>query len=91
MYEIVFWKRFARALKKADKASQKEIIAAIEELANDPFDNRNVKALAGTNGSYYRLRVDRWRVIYLIVRDDKVIEVVDVFMKKSAADYRKRL
>lgn len=91
MHEIVFWKRFVRAMKKIDAESRIEIVTAIEELARDPFDNRNVKALAGTNEPYYRLRVDRWRVVYLIVRDDRVIEVVDVFMKKSSADYRKRL
>ena len=91
MYEIVFWKRFVRALKKIEPNAQREIVEAIERLADNPYDDRDVKPLAGTKEPYYRLRISRWRVIYLIIRDDKVIEVVDVFMKKSEADYRKRL
>jgi len=91
MYKIVFWKRCVRALKKIEPSAQKEIVEAIERLADNPYDDPDVKSLAGTKEPYYRLRVSRWRVIYLIIRDDKIIEVVDVFMKKSEADYRKRL
>lgn len=91
MYEIVFWKRFTRAFKKIDAETQKQILDALERISADPFRDKDVRALAGTKEPYFRLRVSRWRIMYLIIHDDKTIEVVDLFMKKSDADYRRRI
>ena len=67
---------------------QQRIIQALESLANDAFWYRRVKKLQGTENQY-RLRVGRWRVLFHIA--NKEAEILDVFMKKSGADYHRRI
>ncbi len=65
------------------------IVCALEQLADDPFSSRQVKKIAGVKESAYRLRVGRWRVLYLLITEDKTIEVLELFLKTSDKEYRK--
>lgn len=88
MYEIVFRTRFERVFKKLDKKTQKQLFDAIEQLAIDPFKNPNVRPVSGVKQKAYRLRVGRWRVLYFVVIKDRIVEVIDLFIKKSKSDYQ---
>jgi mRNA-degrading endonuclease RelE of RelBE toxin-antitoxin system len=87
MYQVVFRSRAVRTLKKLDRAAQAAILKALNQLAKNPFVHPNVRKLSGTEVDAFRLRVGRWRILYFIMRDDRVLEVVEIFMKKSPADY----
>ena len=91
MFQLTYRNRCLRVLKKLDKSVQREILGALEKFAEDPFRDLNVKKLHGTEKNAYRLRIDRWRVLYLLIQEDELIEVIDIFLKKSEGDYRKRL
>ena len=67
---------------------QQRIIQALESLADDVLWYRRVRKLQGTENQY-RLRIGRWRVLFHI--DNKEIEILDVFMKKSDEDYHRRI
>ncbi len=90
MFQLLYRSRFERVFKKLDHTLQTQILRSLEELAKDPFSHPQAKKLQGSPTNAYRVRIDRWRVIYLIVHQDKTIEVIDLFMKKSPADYQKR-
>jgi len=42
-------------------------------------------------GALYRLRVSRWRIVYILFTIDKIIEVQDIFLRKENDDYDRRL
>jgi mRNA-degrading endonuclease RelE of RelBE toxin-antitoxin system len=87
MYKVVFRTRFERLFKKLDKQTQKIILDEIETLASNPFTHPQIRKIAGVAQNAYRLRVGRWRVLYFILSQQQILEVVDLFMKKSRSDY----
>lgn len=89
MYSIIFTPQVKRIFSKLDKKSQSLILHSLEKLAKDPFKKSNVKKLKNY-GAIYRLRISRWRILYILFTFDKIIEVEDIFMKKGNQDYRKR-
>ncbi len=91
MYQVKVRARFERAIKKLDKELQRMIIHEIEILAEDPFAHQNVRKIGGTDKPFYRLRIGRWRVLYILITKDRIIEVIDLFLKQSDNDYKKRL
>jgi mRNA interferase RelE/StbE len=71
--EIYYSSEAARALRKCDKRAL--IREKIELLARDPLAlSTNVKRLA--NRSEYRLRVQNWRVLFLIEGDRLMVSRV---------------
>ncbi len=91
MYELFFRTRFERTFKKLDKKIQSKILDTIETLVDNPLDHPHIRKIAGVRQHAYRLRVGRWRVLYLVIKKDNVIEIIDLFLKKSESDYRKHL
>jgi mRNA interferase RelE/StbE len=75
MYSIEWTRRALKQLKRIQHQRQKQIVIAVRGLANWP-DCRNVKALQGRPG--YRLRVGRYRVLFDVEEDLRIIEVEEV-------------
>ena len=90
MYYLTFKPRARKIFKKLDKKTQKFIGESLDELTKNPFTKTNVKKLK-KKGGMYRLRISRWRIIYILFTIDKIIEVQDIFMRKEKDDYEKRL
>lgn len=83
MYTVNFLRKASKTLKKIDKVYSVLILNKLNELAKNPFENTNVKALAGKNKTY-RLRVADYRVIYEIKNNELIILVLDI-------DHRSRI
>ena len=79
-----------KALKYIKGKDLKLLKRAIDELARDPYAKSNVRKLTYKSG-YYRLRVSRWRVIYLILTFRKELWIENIFMRKEDDDYERRL
>jgi len=65
--EIFYSEKAAKSLKKiskGDKKSAKMIMDEIEKYANNPNDNFDLKYLKGKLGSFKRLRVGNYRIIF---------------------------
>ena len=88
MLNISFSSHGDRSFNNVPQDMQQRIIQALESLAKDALWYRRVKKLQGTENQY-RLRIGRWRVLFHI--DNKEIEILDVFMKKSDEDYHRRI
>ncbi len=52
------------------------IAKKIKELSENPYKMRNIKKL--TNHPGYRLRVDDWRVVYIVHEDKLIIHVIKI-------------
>ena len=76
------WKSSAKKeLKKIDRTEISKILSEIEKLSQEPYP-LNHKKILGTE-HIYRIRVGNYRVIYSIVNDELIIEVVRVRHRKE--------
>ncbi len=76
------WKSSAKKeLKKIDRTEISKIINEIEKLSKEPYPT-NHKKLLGTE-HIYRIRVGNYRIIYSVVNDELVIEVIRVRHRKE--------
>jgi mRNA interferase RelE/StbE len=51
-----------------------KIVRALESLGDNPFPRgKAIKKIKGTNSDYYRLRVDKYRVFYMIEGNRAVV------------------
>lgn len=91
MYSVFLRPHARRALKKLQKTEQIEITQALELLAENPFASPNVDRIEGSRDPAFRLRVGRYRALYILITSNHTIEVIDVFLKTGNQDYRQRL
>ena len=75
MYSIEWTRQSLKQLKRIQQQQQKQIVIAVRELQNWP-DCKNVKALQ--NRSSYRLRVGRYRILFDVEDDLRIIEIEEV-------------
>ena len=82
--ELVFEKDF----KRIDKSDQKRIVRAIrDKLATRP--NEFGEPLSGTFSVFWKLKVERYRIIYEIEEEKIQVYVVIVGFRRNAEVYRK--
>ncbi|MFT7878959.1 MAG: type II toxin-antitoxin system RelE/ParE family toxin [Sulfurimonas sp.] len=80
-YKIQIDNKVIKDLKKIDKIWQKRILNKIKSvLIDDPYSG---KKLVGNLSPYYRLRVGNYRIIYEIIEDEVVVEVIKVKHRKE--------
>ncbi len=88
MFRIFFSSHGDRAFGGIPEKIRQRIIVELESLAADHLWYRRVRKLHGAENQY-RLRVGRWRVLFLLKSSE--IEILDVFMKKGKEDYPRRI
>mgnify|MGYP001600400235 FL=1 len=89
MAEVFFRPRALRALEKSlSKKEREKLNELIDQLVRGLFPPAT-KKLSGMDNAY-RLRIGRWRVLFMFFVLEKRIEIVDIFMEKGARDYKRR-
>ena len=77
MFKVTYSKKAQRTISRMPRNTAKLITGKINEIAAAPFDQHsNAKKLQGAEG--YRLRVGDWRVLYDILTDEMVIDVIKI-------------
>ncbi len=82
LFKVSLKQSVEKDLRRIDRSQIPRIVAAIQELATNPFPASSRK-LVGSERTY-RLRVGDYRVIYLVVHDRLEIEVQMVRHRKEA-------
>jgi len=91
MYQIFYTKKAKKNLEQINSKTQKAIKTKLETLAQDPFvPNNNLKTLQGVKNGF-RLRVDRFRILFFIISKNKQIIITNVFIKKNKNDYNRNI
>lgn len=80
MYEINFDNNAKSFLKKLKRGEQKYILDRIEKLKDNPHLG---KRLAGNLFGLWKLRIDKYRVLYQILENKLLIIVVDIGHRKN--------
>lgn len=76
------WKSSAyKELQKLPRPMISKIVAAVADLSDDPYPS-GVKKLIGSERSY-RIRVGDYRVIYEIIENELIIEIIRVRHRKD--------
>ena len=72
-----------------DKAAHK-ILDSLSTLKDDPFPRRKlIKKIKGRNSTFYRLRVDKYRVFYSI--EGKNVAILRIIARKDAEKFIKNV
>jgi mRNA interferase RelE/StbE len=83
MYEIIFRSPAKRFLKKLDSNVQEEMLNKIEKLKNNPELG---KPLVGNLSGLWKLRYDKYRIIYQIKKQELIILVLNIVHRKNIYD-----
>ena len=85
MYDIVLGNPAQRFLKKCEPQLYDRLIQQIKSLALDPFP-QNVKRVVGRKEKTFRVRVDDYRIQYVVFYDNNKILITDVDKRPHAYD-----
>ena len=76
------WKKSTRKdLRKLPASATDRIVAAVENLAENPFPH-GVEKLSGSEHAY-RLRLGDYRIVYEVVTESKLVEIQRVRHRKD--------
>ena len=80
MYSIKFDKKAADFVRKLDNQLQKRLVKKIDELSENPFLG---KPLSGNLSGLWRLRCDKYRIIYQVKHQELLIFVLNIGHRKN--------
>lgn len=80
MYNIIFYKKALRFFNKLDRFEQEKLGKKIEVLKRFP---KHGKPLSGNLRGLWRLRFDKYRIIYQIKNNELVIYILDIGHRKN--------
>lgn len=89
MFEVIISSRADKEFGKVPEDLKKKFYREFKKLEIDPFGS-NTRKISGTKNGY-RLRVGRWRILFVLFLKEKRIEIVDIFLKKGKQDYIKKI
>lgn len=82
MWSIELSRDATKALLRMPRSDARRIRERLDELALDPWSIRSVKRLTDHPG--FRLRVGDWRVVYVLLEDRLVVQVVRIAQRGKA-------
>ena len=80
MHKIHLSQKASRDIRKLDRRYQKAIARSFSILANNPQQG---KSLVGDLKGYYSYRIGKIRVVYSLNRDQRIIEVKAIGLRKE--------
>lgn len=81
LFRIRWRKSTRKDLRRIEPREVRKIVSAVEELAKNPFPAGCTK-LSGSDRAY-RIRVGDYRIIYEIIDDMLVIEIIKVSHRRD--------
>lgn len=81
-YKVEFTKKALKAFLRLSESIQDNIVRKIDVLSDDPYSNNNVKKLQGIENCY-RLRVGDYRVLYRVLNNKVIIEIINIAHRKE--------
>ena len=83
-YTLQYTRKAARQISEIPQADRQRVRQGIESLAQWPGHQSDVIKLQGVSEPIFRLRVGRWRVIFLVDADTTSILVLEVLPRNTA-------
>ena len=83
MYKIIFTKSSTKSFLKIDKENQKKISAKLTKISRMQNPDMLGKALLGNKKGLWRFRIENYRVICQMKKEELIILIVDVGHRKK--------
>ena len=77
MYEARIEIPAEKFIERADKNLARRILDKISELRQNPFP-RETSKIKGLKEDVYRVRVGKYRILYAVFREQRLVVVVDI-------------
>lgn len=84
-YQIEYTEEARGALRTAPGFYRQRFRRTIEGLAEDP---RPAEAKPTRDHDRYKIRFDRWRIIYVIRESDRAVRILRIALKKGPGIYQ---
>jgi mRNA interferase RelE/StbE len=85
VYKAEYSNNAKQFLKKVEEEIAKRIIEKIEELQNNAFPPDR-KKVQGRKDEIYRVRVGRYRILYVIIKDSNVLLISKIDKRDGVYD-----
>ncbi len=82
MWSIELSRDATKALLRMPRSDAHRIRERLDELVLDPWSARKAKKLTDHPG--FRLRVGDWRVVYVLIEDRLIVQVVRIARREKA-------
>jgi mRNA interferase RelE/StbE len=79
-YNLIFLHSFKKQFDKLPKTGKEQILKGLEKAATDPFAGTR---LHGELEGYWRWRIGKYRVVYLVDLKENALVFVDLGLRKS--------
>jgi mRNA interferase RelE/StbE len=83
-WEIVLTRPAKKAYDQASVDMRKRLDSRFEDLERNPIYGNNIRALTGKLRGLIRYRVGDWRVIFRLLKEKKVVEIVAILPRSDA-------
>lgn len=84
IWEIVLTKPAEKVYGKSSKEMHRRLYRCFETLEKNPHYGSNIKQLSGELKGLLRYRVGDWRVIYRIIQESCVVEIIAILPRGDA-------
>lgn len=81
-WHLVVAKSASKGLSKAPKRDAERLLAALEEMVEDPFSG-DIVQLKGKAGLDFRRRVSSWRILFSLDTGRRTIEVTEIVRRTT--------
>jgi mRNA interferase RelE/StbE len=82
-YKLIFARNFAKEFDKLPKSIKEQLLKSLSKAVDSPCAGTKLR---GKLDGLWRLRIGKYRVIYLIDEKEKAIVFLDVGLRKSIYD-----
>lgn len=84
MYKLYFDSEAEQVYSRANTQLVRRLNRCFERLQENPLQHPNIKTLKGSLSGLYRYRVGDWRVIYEVLEDEKIVNILQILQRKDA-------
>lgn len=83
-WEIILTRPAEKAYDRSDRTMKMRLESCFEDLEKDPLYGHNIKALVGKLKGLYRYRIGDLRVIYRLIKESKIVEIIAILPRGNA-------
>ncbi len=84
MYELRFDIEAEKIYARADIQFARRLNRCVERLQENPLYHPNIKMLKGNLIGLYRYRIGEWRVVYEVLENEKIVNILQIVHRKDA-------
>jgi len=83
-WEVSLTRPAEKVYNKSNKKMEERFDNCFMDLEKNPLYGNNIKPLTGKLKGLYRYRVGDWRVIYRLLKNDMIVEIVAILPRGDA-------